>query len=101
MRVNLADKRTGRWVGRGMRGSRADGVTSIDAALGDVLRMLIFFSSAFFRAHDSIYHALGQSTIMFMQAVLTLDMVSQLSEFPNVPDQRQELRLSYSYGRAF
>lgn len=27
------------------------------------------------RAHESIYHALGQSTIMFMQAVLTLDAV--------------------------
>ncbi|XP_064477319.1 tetratricopeptide repeat protein 39B-like isoform X2 [Ornithodoros turicata] len=26
------------------------------------------------RAHESMYHALGQSTIMFMQAVLTIDM---------------------------
>lgn len=26
------------------------------------------------KAHESMYHALGQSTIMFMQAVLTMDM---------------------------
>lgn len=26
------------------------------------------------KAHESMYHALGQSTIMFMQAVLTIDM---------------------------